>query len=101
MTNYNLVFWNHNYLHNNKSVFIIKDFNDLNLTLRELLEKNHYNLTNDSLSIIKVMKVYKHNPKYVIDIENPYWDSKTKIIDYIEFYNIRSTNCDIIFKVFR
>lgn len=98
---YTLVFWNYDYLHIKKTSFIIDNFTNLDLTFRELLEKNHYNLTKDSLSIIRIMKVYKHNPKYVIDIENIYWDNKTKIIDYINFYDIKSTKCDIIFKVIR
>jgi len=98
---YNLVFWNYNYLHNNVSTFTIKNFTNLSLTFSELLQINHNNIINDSLTIIKIMKVYKHNPKYIIDIENPYWNENTKIIDYIDFYNIKSTNCDIIFKLIR
>ena len=46
------------------------------------------------------MKVKKSNPKELIDEENPFWDSTTKIIDYIKYYNLENLQVvDLIFRL--
>lgn len=89
-----LVFWNYNYLHikNYQSIFTIDDIINLNLTFEELFIKHGIGIS------IKIFKVFKHNPREIINKEEPYWNiSKTKIIDYINYYDIRGNSCDIIF----
>jgi len=94
-----LVFWNYEYLHIKKPSFIIDDLYDLNLTFKELITKYHFNFSADLSVLIKILKVDKTKPQFILNNNNPYWDNTTKIIDYIDFYNIKSTNCDIIFKI--
>ena len=93
------VFWNYEYLHIKTPAFIIDDLTNLNLSFRELISKYHNNFTPDLSVIIKILKVDKTKPQFILDNNNPYWNNTTKIIDYIDFYNIKSTNCDIIFKI--
>ncbi len=93
------VFWNYNLLHNKIPAFTIDDYNDLNMTFNELIDKYRYNFSKDLSITINFLRVYKKNPKQLIDSNNPYWDKKTKIKDYIDFYNIQSNKCDIIFKL--
>ncbi len=96
-----LVFWNYEYLHIKNYSFIIDDLYDLNLTFKELITKYHFNFSADLSVTIKILKVNKATPQFLLDNNNPYWDNRTKIIDYIKFYNIKSSNCDIIFKIIR
>lgn len=96
-----LQFWIYDYLHLNKPHLIINDFIDINITLRELIQKNKFQLSNDNLVIIKILKIYKNNPKKFIDNNNPYWNTNLTIVDYINYYNIKSNKCDFIITINR
>jgi hypothetical protein len=95
----NLVFWNYNYLHNNTSVFISSNLYDLSITLKDIIIKFHHHLTNNEFAVIKILKVYKNNPKVIFDSNNPYFDLHLSLYDYLNYYNIKSNNCDIIFTI--
>lgn len=95
----NLVFWDYKYLHNKIPLFIINDFYDYNTKLNNIISKNHYNFSVDKSSIIKILKVYKKNPKQLLDNNNPYFDLHLTLNDYIEYYDIKSNHCDIIINI--
>ncbi len=87
-----LVFWNYLnlYKNGNKPSIIIEELDNYSFTLEELLRRNNLN--------IKILKVYKNSPKFLYDENNPYWDlKKTKLIDYFNYYDIRSPSCDFVF----
>lgn len=92
-----LVFWDYNLLHLNRPLFIIEDFYNLDMTFNDFLIKYRYNFIDNNLAIIHFLKIHKNKPKEFIDINNPYWNKNTKIIDYINFYQIKNNKCDIIF----
>ena len=97
-----LVFWNYNLLHNNQPAFIINENNNINsLTFNDIINKYRNKFTNDDLAIIRIMKVHKTKPFIPITTEEPYWNNKTKISEYLNFYEIYSNNCDIIFMIDR
>lgn len=91
-----IVFWNRNHLHINKPLFITEELYDLTITLRDLIGKYRYHLINDSLAIIQVLKVYKKNPRKFINESEPYWDLKTRVIDYMNYYDIKTKKVDMI-----
>lgn len=95
----NLVFWDYKYLHNKIPLYTIKEFNNYTLTLDEIIIRYYYGLTCGVGKIINILKVDKRIPKKLIDDKNPYFDKKTKIKDYITYYDIRSNNCDIIIEI--
>jgi hypothetical protein len=95
----NLVFWDYKYLHNKIPLFILKDFYNLSLTLDEIIIRNYNSLTNGIGKSIKVLKVDKRIPKELININEPYFNKNTKINDYINYYEIKSSNCDIIIEI--
>jgi len=96
-----LVFWDYNLLHLNRPLFIIDDFYNLDMTFKEFITRYRYNFIADNLATIHFLKVYKNKPKEFMDINNPYWNQNTKIIDYINFYQIKNKKCDIIFIITR
>jgi len=95
----NLVFWNFTYLHNNTSAFTISDFSDLSIKLKDIIAKFHHQLSNNDFAIIKILKVNKNNPKYLIDSNNPYFDLDLSLYDYMNYYDIKSGNIDIIISI--
>ena len=94
-----IVFWNYDLLHlkiHSHSLELL----DLTMTFKEILIKNRHHLIYDPSRTINFLKVYKNNPKQVINEEYPYWDLMTKLIDYINFYGLHNnSNIDIIFKI--
>lgn len=94
-----LVFWNYDYLHLNIIAYNY-EIVDLSMSLKEILLRVRNELTPNIGTIIKIMKVKKSNPKELIDEENPFWDSTTKIIDYIKYYNLENLQVvDLIFRL--
>jgi len=97
-----LVFWNYNLLHNNQPVFIVNENNNINsLTFNDIINKYKDKFTDDNFAIIRIMKVHKTKPFNPINADEPYWNNKTKISEYIIFYGIISNKCDIIFMITR
>ena len=94
-----LVFWNYDLLHLNIHSHSF-ELLDLTTTLKEILIKIRHNLIYDHLRTIHFLKVYKNNPKQIIDENNPNWDLMTKLIDYINYYQLHNNSTiDIIFKI--
>lgn len=94
-----LVFWNYDYLHLNTIAYNY-EIVDLTMSLKEILIRVRNELTPNIGTIIKIMKVKKSNPKELIDEEHPFWDSTTKIIDYIKYYNLENLQVvDLIFRL--
>lgn len=96
-----VVFWNRDHLHIKRPLFITEELYDLTITLRDLISRYRYHLINDSFAIINVLKVYKNNPRRFIDDDNPYWDLKTKVVDYINYYEIKTKKIDMIISIIR
>lgn len=97
-----LVFWNYNLIHNNQYAFIINENYNINsLTFNDIINKYRNKFTNDDLATIRIMKVHKTKPFIPINENEPYWNNKTKISEYLNFYEINSNNCDIIFMIDR
>ncbi len=95
----NLVFWNYKYLHNKIPNFILKDFTDYNSKLLDIITSNHYNLSENKYTNIKILKVLKKNPKELFDNNNPYFNLYLTLNDYMNYYNIKSNHCDIIIEL--
>jgi len=96
-----IVFWNRDHLHINRPLFITEELYDLTITLRDLISKYRYHLINDSLAVIQILKVYKTNPRKFINEKEPYWDLKTRIIDYMNYYEIKTIKVDMIISITR
>ena len=96
-----LVFWDYQHLHVKIPLFTTEDLYNLNITIRDLINKYRYQIINDSLAIIKVHKIYKTYPYEFIDKDRPYWDYDTKIYDYINFYQIKAKKVDMIISIIR
>lgn len=97
-----LVFWNYNLIHNNQPAFTINENNNINsLTFNDIINKYRDKFINDDFAIIRIMKVHKTKPYNLINANEPYWNYKTKISEYLNFYGIISNKCDIIFMTTR
>lgn len=96
-----IVFWSYHHLHIKKPLLVTEELYDLTIKLRDLISKYRYQIINDGLAVINVHKVYKTNYRRFIDDNNPYWDLNTRIIDYMNYYEIKTKKIDMIISIIR
>lgn len=96
-----IVFWSYHHLHIKRPLFVTEDLHDLTIKLRDVINKYRYHLINDSLAVINIHKVYKTNYHKFIDDNNPFWDLNTRIIDYMNYYEIKTKKIDMIISITR
>ena len=69
------------------------------MTLSEIIIRNSQELAKGVGRSINILKVDKRIPKKFINDNEPYFNKQTKIINYINFYDIKSNHCDIIIEI--